>query len=100
MDTRMLENTEVEDRFIILLSYLPRIVGRIALIAAFVLAIGGELRGAVASLALALWMMWSALNLVTGMMIKDLDSLSESQEDIKSDLLEIQKNTDSLDEDE
>jgi hypothetical protein len=50
-----------------------RILGRIALIAAFLLAIGGELRIAIASLAFALWMIWSDVNLNVSMFRLELE---------------------------
>jgi hypothetical protein len=75
----MLEHLKAEDRFHVRLSYAYRIVGRIALIAAFVLALGSELRGAVASLAIALWMMWSTTVLHIAMVGKAVDALGESQ---------------------
>ncbi len=97
----MLEHLKADDRFSVILSYVYRILGRIALVAAFLLAIAGELRGAVASLAVALWMMWSTQNLINSMMGKGLELLTESVkgvlEDIKSDLIDIQKNSDSVD---
>jgi hypothetical protein len=49
------------------------ILGRLALIAAFVFSLDGELRIAVAAIAVALWMMWSKQNLffsIAGEMIE------------------------------
>lgn len=69
----MLEKIKPEERFKVALSYAYRTVGRIALIAAFVLAIGGELRAAVAALALALWMMWSTQDVFTNILGNDID---------------------------
>lgn len=73
----MLEHLKPQDRLHVRLSYTYRILGRIALIAAFLLALGGELHGAVASLAVALWMMWSSLTLYIAMVGKDVDALSD-----------------------
>jgi len=75
----MLEHVKAEDRFHVSLSYVYRIVGRIALIAAFLLALGSELRWAVASLAVALWMMWSTVIVYITMLGKDVDALNEHQ---------------------
>ena len=69
----MLENIKTEERYKVILSYVYRIVGRTALIAAFVLAIGGELRGAVAALATSLWMMWSTQNVFTNILGSDVE---------------------------
>lgn len=73
----MPEPPKAEDRLNVILSFVYRVVGRIALITAFLLAIDGKLRAAVASLAVALWMMWSAQNLFIRMMGRYTDLLVE-----------------------
>jgi len=76
----MLENHKPEDRFSLILSYFYRIVGRVALIGAFILALYGDLKLAVASIAVALWMMWSAQSLFLTMIGQEVGSLNKESE--------------------
>lgn len=86
----MLENIKAEERPKVILSYVYRIIGRTTLVAAFLLAIAGELRWAVAALAVALWAMWSTQNVFTNILGNDIELIGRKV-DLLTAAMEIEK---------
>ena len=73
----MLGHLTPMDRYRVLLSWFYTIVGRAALIFAFVLGLDGDLKIAVALLAVALWMIWSDHNVSFAMFGETVDLLAK-----------------------
>ena len=73
----MLNHLSISDRYIVIRSWIYWSVGRLALIVAFVSALDHDLQIALASLAVAIWMIGSQQGLIATAMGKTVDAIAE-----------------------